>query len=105
MSIIHLQQGDLLHRLNKNFDRLEQNDYTPDQLFKRDATGGWPGDTVGRTLLAWASLARTTGRDLRYLSAVLTELPHYLNEQGYMGPECTTLDEQTLFGHGWLVSG
>jgi DUF1680 family protein len=105
MSIIHLQQGDLLHRLNRNFDRLEQNDYAPDQLFKRDATGGWPGDTVGRTLLAWASLAHTTGRVPRYLSAVLTELPHYLNEQGYMGPVCTTLDEQTLSGHSWLISG
>ncbi len=105
MPIIHLQQGDLLHRLHKNYDRLEQEDYTPAQLFQRDAAGGWPGDTVGRTLLAWASLARVIGRAPKYLHATLTELSRHLNEQGYMGPVGDTLDEQTLSGHGWLVSG
>jgi hypothetical protein len=105
MPIIHLQQGDLLHRLNKNYGRLEQEDYLPAQLFQRDAAGGWPGDTVGRTLLAWASLAGVTGRAPKYLHTTLIELPRYLNEQGYMGPVCNTLDEQTLSGHGWLVSG
>ena len=105
MPTIHLQQGDLLHRLNRNFDRLEQDDYVPAQLFQRDAAGGWPGDTVGRTLLAWASLARVTGRTPKYLAETLEVLPRYLNEQGYMGPIGTTLDEQTLSGHGWLVSG
>jgi uncharacterized protein len=100
-----LTDGDLLRRLHANFNRLEQDDYLPATLYERDAAGGWPGDTVGRTLLAWASLAQATGRAPKYLARTLSLLPAHLNEQGYLGSISDALDEQQFSGHGWLVSG
>jgi len=97
--------GDLLRRLHANFDRLERADYTPEQVIASNVADEWPGDTPGRTMLAWANLGRATGREPRYMQALFQALPQHFNELGYMGPVFTSLDEQQLSGHGWLTSG
>ena len=98
-------QGDLLKRLHINFDRLERPDYTPQQVIASNVADEWPGDTPGRTMLAWAHLAVATEQEPRYLNELYNRLPQHLNELGYMGPVFDTLDEQQLSGHGWLTAG
>lgn len=99
--------GELLDRLLRSFDRLEQQDYSPDQCLIRPDGDGWHGDYVGRTILALANLSRVTGRSPKHLAKILSGLPECLNEQGYLGPVPVdgVLSEQQFSGHGWLVSG
>lgn len=45
-------EGDLLKRVSKNFDRLEEEKYQPSKVYLTDAqSSNWPGDTEGRTIL------------------------------------------------------
>jgi len=104
---LHIQE-ELLYRLNRSFDRLEQADYTPASIFAdTDNNKQWPGDYSGRVILALVQLARVTGRQPQYLKAIIEEFPQHLNERGYMGQVMPdgTFDEQQLAGHGWLVAG
>jgi hypothetical protein len=98
--------GELADRLMLSFDRLERSEYRVESVFSDEhLSDGWPGDYVGRTILALARLAGATGRDPRYLDEILTALPHRINAQGYMGDVSDAINEQQLAGHGWLVSG
>ncbi len=98
--------GELLNRMQKNFDRLEETKYQPDHVFLTDAqSGNWPGDTEGRTILGLVQDAKFTGRQPRYLDEIIRRLPAHLNTKGYMGKihPAGILDEQQLSGNGWLV--
>ena len=54
--------GELGTRLQKNFDRLEEEKYQPDHVFLTlEQSNNWPGDTEGRTVLALALDAQATG--------------------------------------------
>ena len=45
-------EGELKVRLNKNFDRLEEELYQPKNLFwSEKESGGWPADKEGRPIL------------------------------------------------------
>ncbi len=98
--------GDCMHRALRNFERLEGREFRPPDVF-RGEDYPWPADMEGRTLLALVRLARATHRTPRYLEDILEELPHRLNERGYMGRilPSGTFDEQQLSGHGWLLRG
>jgi hypothetical protein len=65
----------------------------------------WPGDTEGRTLLAWVLLKRMTGREPRYLDTALQLFDDFTNSDGYFGSllDHALLDEQQLAGHGWVL--
>lgn len=100
-------RGDYRRRALLNFDRLEQEQYRPDNVFKGDAGGGWPGDFEGRTILALTLQAQATHREPKYLREIIDRLPGHLNERGYLGrvlPE-SQFDEQQLSGHSWLLRG
>jgi len=99
--------GELKNRLKLNFDRLEESKYQPSHLFlSMQESGGWPGDTEGRTILALVEDARSTRRQPRYLKEIIRQLPAHLNASGYMGPVIERqLNEQQLSGNGWMMRG
>lgn len=98
--------GDLWTRLQRNFDRLEEEKYRPENVFQREKeAGNWPGDTEGRTVLAVVLLAQATGRAPRYLDEILARWPAEVNARGYFGDiwPADTISEQQLSGHGWVL--
>lgn len=102
-----LIKGDLAKRLNRNFNRLEEEKYQPEHVFLTDKeSGGWPGDTEGRTILGLVMDARATGRTPKYLQTIIDLLPEHLNTGGYMGEvHPDIMDEQQLSGNGWMLRG
>ena len=101
-------QGELLTRLLKNFNRLEEGKYQPDSVFlTEDASGWWPGDTEGRTVLGLTFDSRSTHRSPRYLDSIVHLFPRKMNSKGYFGTiyPAGTADEQQLSSHGWVLRG
>lgn len=101
-------RGMLRQRLERNFDRLEQEKYQPDKVFlTNEQSHWWPGDTEGRTVLGLVLDAQATGRTPRFLDAILARFPEKLNAQGYFGDihPAGTADEQQLSSHGWVLRG
>lgn len=100
-------RGELQKRLLKNFDRLEEEKYQPQNIFlTEEQSGAWPGDTEGRTILGLVSDARATRRIPKYLTEIIQKVPLHLNPKGYMGlvyKDC--FSEQQLAGNGWLLRG
>lgn len=99
--------GELKTRLLRNFNRLEESKYQPDHVFLTEKeSGGWPGDTEGRTILGLVMDAQASHREPLYLQEILKRLPTHLNSQGYMGAIYEgMLNEQQLSGNGWLLRG
>lgn len=109
---LHIQPGgDLLRRQLRNFDRIESDRYHPARvdsmrngLFQAPDYE-WPGDTEGRTLLAWGLLQRATGRPARHLASAMDQFDAFTNSGGYFGnlADPDLHDEQQLAGHGWVL--
>lgn len=99
--------GELRQRLMKNMNRLEETKYQPDHVFLTEKqSGGWPGDTEGRTILGLVMDAQATGRTPRYLDEIIRRVPAHLNALGYMGTiHRDSVDEQQLSGNGWMLRG
>ncbi|MDX2111635.1 MAG: glycoside hydrolase family 127 protein [Verrucomicrobiota bacterium] len=97
--------GDLWTRLCRNLARMEEEKYWPANLFQREKEfTNWPGDTEGRTILAWVLLAQATGHAPRYLDQVLKLWPKEVNERGYFGKIYQDgISEQQLSSHGWVL--
>lgn len=100
-------KGELLLRLDRNFDRMESEHYRTDHVFlTEEQSGGWSGDTEGRTILALVMDSRATGRAPVYLDGILQRLPEELNGRGYLGPDFfPSVSEQQLGGNCWLLNG
>jgi uncharacterized protein len=101
-------RGELNTRLMKNYDRLEEDNYQPKNVFMTEqASNWWPGDKEGRTILALTKLAQATGRTPKYLDAIIKLFPGKVNEKGYFGTiyPAGVLDEQQLSSHGWVLRG
>ena len=99
--------GELKERVQHNFDRLEESKYHPANVFlTEEQSGGWPGDTEGRTILGLVMDAQASGRTPKYLEQIIDQVPSHLNEKGYMGPIYDgTANEQQLSGNGWMLRG
>ncbi len=102
-----LMQGTLDIRLRLNQQRLNEEKYQPDHVFLSMAqSGGWPGDTEGRTILALTLDAQALHSVSNNLEEILRRLPSHLNERGYMGPVFEgVIHEQQLSGNGWMLRG
>ena len=100
-----LSVADLRDRVARSAVRLTGEKYRPDKVFLSDAeSGGWPGDTEGRTLLALVLQHQALGEEPKYLAEILRRVPSHLNAAGYMGEVRTdVLDEQQLSGNGWML--
>jgi hypothetical protein len=100
--------GELEQRLERNFNRLEEEKYQPDHIFLTlEQSNNWPGDTEGRTILGLVLQAQATHRAPKYLDEILNRFPTKVNEKGFFGdiPEPGTADEQQLSSHGWVLRG
>lgn len=98
--------GELAFRINRNFSRLEDKMYRPEQIFGADQNG-WPGDWEGRTILALALEEAVTHRKAAFLEDNCAALEKEWNEKGYLKevyPE-GSFNEQQLSGHNWLLRG
>ncbi|MBN1543310.1 glycoside hydrolase family 127 protein [candidate division KSB1 bacterium] len=98
--------GELAVRLQRNFDRLEEEKYQPHKVFlTNEESFYWPGDTEGRTVLALALLAQATQRQPRFLAPILQLFPQKMNRLGYFGDiqDRGGWDEQQLASHGWVL--
>lgn len=68
--------SELLMRVERNYGRLEESKYQPDNVFlTMEQSWGWPGDTEGRTILALVLDAQRTGRAPKHLDEILRRLP------------------------------
>lgn len=101
--------GELETRSLRNFDRLESDIYTPDNVFPvahEGVSAGWPGDYEGRIILGLTLQAQATHREPKYLSELIDRIATHVNEKGYLGPVMKdSILEQQLSGHGWLLRG
>ncbi len=99
--------GELGARCGLLLSRLNEHDYSADEVFSEKCVNGWPGDWVGRSILGQTLLSRTVGREASNLSAIMERLPKELNEKGYLGQICPegVINEQQLSGHSWLLRG
>ena len=86
---------------------MESEHYQTDHVFlTEEESGGWSGDTEGRTILALVMDSRATGRKPLYLDGILGRLPGELNGRGYLGPDFfPSVSEQQLGGNCWLLNG
>lgn len=102
-----LRQMSVYDRTRLSARRLEAGEYGPKGVFKsEEASGGWPGDTEGRTILALVLQERALGVKSRHLDAIIAALPSHLNEKGYFGPVREgVFDEQQFSGNGWVLRG
>jgi hypothetical protein len=100
-------QGTLERRICQNMQRLCEEKYQPDHVFlTMEQSGGWPGDTEGRTILALTLDAQALHTTSDNLKEILHRLPSHLNERGYMGPVYPDfIHEQQLSGNGWMLRG
>ena len=101
-------QGELGLRISRNFDRLEEPYYQPDQDFPDlKQSGNWPGDKEGRVLLGLTLDGEAAHRVPKYLAEILRRYPEKFNGKGYFGDICPAgvADEQQLAGHGWVLRG
>ncbi len=96
--------GELKTRMDANFNRLEEEKFRPPTLFDKP-NDGWPGDLEGRTMLGLILLSRATGREPKYLNAIMAMYPDRLNDRGYLGPvmDPNAISEQTLGGQFWVL--
>ena len=97
--------GELKDRIMKNFNRLEEEKYRPENVFlTEEQSGNWPGDTEGRTILGLVMDARSSNRTPKYLKEIIDRIPSELNDRGYMGPIYEgKMNEQQLSGNGWML--
>ena len=104
-SVVLVPGSELSMRVNRNFDRLEEHKYRPENVFlTMEQSGGWPGDTEGRTILGLILDSQITGREPKYLDAIMKRFPTMLNERGYFGPVWTdVVNEQQISSMGWVL--
>jgi hypothetical protein len=99
-------RGDLSYRIIKNYARLEEKEYRCETIFGA-REDGWPGDKIGRVILALTLLWRVTGREPAYLRSLIGALDGVMPAHGYFGRKLQEgyADEQQLSGHNWMLRG
>lgn len=95
-----------MKNIELNFQRLQQEDYSFDNIFQA-AEYDWPGDWEGRALLAFACHYEMHGRKIDCMEKLVNALPAHTNARLYFGKEYDgeIVDEQQLSGHSWYLRG
>jgi hypothetical protein len=85
----------------------EPAEYKVPYVYNARTTQSWPGDWVGRTLLAFNHLYEMTGREIPAMHEIVDTLGDNTNENGYIGKlfDGVTVDEQQITGHHWYLRG
>ena len=98
-------------RIKMSKNRLLHVDDTYKELYKKDASMSWPGDFVGRYLLALASLYEGFDREedkqevMKALKDILNERNDNLNEHHFFGIpfNAELINEQQMSGNSWYI--
>ncbi|MBQ2989605.1 MAG: glycoside hydrolase family 127 protein [Clostridia bacterium] len=94
--------------IEATFRRFSESDqYKLPYIYQSRTAQSWPGDWVGRTLLAFNHLYELTGREIPAMHEILETLEEQINENGHLGApfDGTVADEQLITGHLWYVRG
>lgn len=96
--------GELLRRLKLNLNRINTDEYSPDNIFK-PLTYEWCGDWEGRTLLAVSCLEELFGEEVVFSKSLWEKYVEHLNEGMYFGPvfEGECINEQQFAGNSWFL--
>lgn len=102
--------AELSQRAQRNYERLELENYSPARVFTASSTATasaeWPGDMEGRIILALVMEAQANHREPKHLQTMIDMIPVHLNSQGYFGPiQKKLINEQQLSGNGWFLRG
>ncbi len=104
---MNIARGDLAERIKRNIDRLKGEEYRYPAVFHRD--DDWPGDWVGRTLLALCEQYEATGRTdtelFSRLKEIFDRLDEHVNADSYCGELLggEVVNEQQLSGNNWYI--
>lgn len=103
---LYIEKEELCQRINLNFDRLKNDPYySIDEVFSPDSYS-WYGDKEGRSLLAFVSHYKISGKKIPCMDLMLKQMPDKLNTEGYFGPLYRdNIHEEQLSGHSWLLRG
>ncbi|MDR0831803.1 MAG: hypothetical protein LBM99_02775 [Bacillales bacterium] len=103
-----LIKGDLAERLKRNAQRLQSDIYKVPKVFEGNSDS-WPGDWVGRAILALCCHYNTSHfvEIKKQLDEIINSLEDYINEDGYFGPVINfkEVSEQQLSGNSWYLRG
>ena len=85
----------------------ESAQYQLPYIFNSRTAESWPGDWVGRTLLAFNHLYEITGKEIPAMHELVENIDEHINETGYLG---TPFDgkhakETQITGHLWYLRG
>lgn len=88
-----------------NLKRISGTHYSASIVY--EMSDHWPGDYVGRAILALVSHYKISQQIPPNLKEIIGLLPSKLNKDGYLGPllDLTAINEQQLSGHSWFLRG
>ncbi len=92
--------------LEKTFFRFSESDqYKLPYVYHSRTCESWPGDWVGRTLLAQIHLYELTGKEIPAMHEIVETLGDHINENGHLGKpfDGKIADEQLITGHEWYL--
>lgn len=92
--------------LKKTFCRFSESDqYKLPYVYHSRTCESWPGDWVGRTLLAQIHLYELTGKEIPAMHEIVETLGDHINENGHLGKpfDVKIADEQLITGHEWYL--
>lgn len=103
---MNIARGDLAERIGRNIERLKADEYRYPGIFQR--VDDWPGDWVGRTLLALCEQYEATGRGddelFSRLKEIFDRLDEHVNADSYCGELLgEVVNEQQLSGNNWYI--
>lgn len=103
---IEINETELKDRIELNFNRLKNDKYYMiDEVFP-PANYDWYGDKEGRSLLAFVSHYKMSGRKIPCMDEMMDLMPEKMNCKGYIGEIFEdVIHEQQLSGHSWLLRG
>ncbi|MDP4205618.1 MAG: glycoside hydrolase family 127 protein [Bacteroidota bacterium] len=99
--------GDLSVRATRNFERLHDDIYKPENVFPlvvSPNSASWPGDYEGRIIMGLVLEGQALHSEPKYLQQMIDLIPSKVNSKGYLGPIMKdSVMEQQLSGHGWFL--
>ena len=98
----------LTNAVEASFRRFSQSaQYQLPYIFNSRTVESWPGDWVGRTLLAFNHLYELTGKEIPAMHETVADLDRHINENGHLGApfDGTHAMETLITGHLWYVRG
>lgn len=104
-----MQKNELLEKaIQASYFRFaESAQYQLPYIFNSRTVESWPGDWVGRTLLAFNHLYEITGKEIPAMHETVEAIDEHINENGHLGTpfDGKNAKETLITGHLWYVRG